>query len=298
MVWVPVLYLVVWIQCLVLLRYLFRITGNQTVELVKVENGVETVLKSGLLSLGHIYGNDTRLELVMNGNTVYCYFYNRFDKINCYAVTEVELFGDRIGLWASTTGATFRDVTITNQKEKRTAETLIFGHSYTEMWWDFETYFPEYTDIDDIGIGGSVASHWEAMTDEVISYEPSLGIYNIGINDLTVGSTPDAVVESMEKTLLEIKAALPEFEVVLVSISHCPARSTITATISQTNALMRNLAASYDWMYYAEVEYLFCTDSSDPLSTDASLFIDGLHPSAEGYQMMAEVIRNAIKGEN
>jgi len=277
--------------------YLFRITGNQTVELVKVENGVETVLSSGLLSLGHIYTIDTRLELVKNGNTVYCYFYNRFDKINCYEVTEVALFGDRIGLWATASGTVFKDVSVTNATQNRTAETLIFGHSYTEMWWDFETYFPEYTDIDDIGIGGTAASHWEALTNEVISYKPSLGIYNIGINDLTRGATPEDIIDSMERTLLEIKTALPEFKVVLVSVNHCPARSTITETISQTNVLMRDLAESYDWMYYAEVEYLFCTDPSDPLSTDASLFIDGLHPSAEGYQMMAEVIKSAINGE-
>ena len=278
--------------------YLFRMTNNQWVELVKVENGAETVVDRGFLSAGHDYNADHRLQIVKSGNTVYCYYYNRFEKINCYAVEDVTFAGDGMGLWAQTAGTAFREVTIEKSAQKRTADTLIFGHSYTEMWWDYETYFPEYTSIDDIGIGGSVAAHWEALTDEVISYEPKLGIYNIGINDLTGGTTPKAVVESMEKALLTIKEALPEFEVVLVSVSHCPARSTITDAISQTNALMRNLAASYDWMSYAEAEYLFCTDPSDPLSTNASLFIDGLHPSAQGYEMMAEVIRSAIRGEN
>jgi len=278
--------------------FLFRITGNQNVELVKVENGVETVLDRGYLSAGHIYTNDNRLEIVKNGDTVYCYYYNRFDKINCYAVENVAQYGARIGLWAATSGTIFRDVTVTENTEKRTAEVLIFGHSYTEMWPDYETYFPEYTDIDDIGIGGSVAVHWEALADEVISYEPKLGIYNIGINDLTGSTSPEAVIESMENALLDIKAALPEFEVVLVSVSHCPARPTITAQISQTNALMRNLAASYDWMSYAEAEYLFCSDPADPLSTIESLFIDRLHPSAEGYRLMADVIKSAIRGEN
>lgn len=171
---------------------------------------------------------------------------------------------------------------------------LIFGHSYTEMWPDYETYFPEYPSIDDIGIGGSVAAHWEALTEEVISYEPSLGIYNIGINDLTGSTPPKAIIESMEKALLEIKEALPEFEVVLVSVSHCPARPAITDTISQTNALMAALAEKYDWMHYAEAEYLFCTDETNPLSADASLFIDGMHPTSEGYQLMADLIKSVI----
>ena len=278
--------------------HLLRITNNQWVELVKVENGVETVLDKGYLSAGHNYNQPNRLEIVKDGDTVYCYYYNRFDKINCYAVQNVTLAGDGVGLWAAAAGTSFGEFTFTEDKQIRKADTLIFGHSYTEMWTDYETYFPEYPSIDDIGIGGSVAVHWEALADEIITYAPKLGIYNIGINDLTGSTPPQAIIESMETALLEVKEALPEFEVVLVSVSHCPARNTITNTISQTNALMRNLAASYDWMYYAEAEYLFCSDPADPLSTIESMFIDGLHPSAEGYQLLAAAIKSAAKGEN
>ncbi len=280
--------------------YLFRLCDNQTVELVKVENGVTTVLDRAYLSAGHNYSRFNRLEVVRNGNTICCYYYNRFGKINCYAFYEDDapLTGNRFGFYAANAGTQIGEVSITGDTQLNQAEVLIFGHSYTEMWLDYETYFPEYANIDDIGIGGSVAAHWEALADEVVVYEPKLGIYNIGINDLTGGTTPKAVMESIENALLQIKAELPEFQVVLVSVSHCPSRSTITDSISQTNALMRNLAASYDWVYYAEAEYLFCTDKNDPLSADAGLFIDGLHPSAAGYQLLADAIRSAIRGEN
>lgn len=276
--------------------YLYRLTADRFVELVKVEDGTETILDQGYLSAGHINTNFNRLEVVKEGNSIYCYYDNRFDKMNCYAVYEDEnpLTGTGIGLWSATAGTVFRNVTCSNDREIRKADVLIFGHSYTEMWWDFETYFPEYKSIDDIGIGGSVAVHWESLVDEVIAYEPELGIYNIGINELTGGAKPEDVVTSIEKSMLAVKEALPEFKVVLVSVSHCPARSKITEQISETNALMRNLAASYDWMYYAEAEYLFCTDASDPLSTNADLFIDGLHPSAEGYQLLATSIKRSI----
>ena len=277
--------------------YMFRVSiPSQYVELVKVENGKQTVLDRG----HHICAGtiDVRLEVVINDGTAYCYYLNNSEMIKCYSVTEVELFGDRIGLWASTTGTSFRDVTITSQKEKRTADVLIFGHSYTEMWTDYASYFPEYTSMADTGIGGSVAAHWEELADDIISYEPKLGIYIIGINDLSAGITPNSAVESMENALLNIKEALPEFEVVVVSVNHCPTKGAIADKISEINALMRNLAASYDWIYYAETEYLFCTDKSDPLSADPSLFIDGLHPAPAGYALLAEVIRSAAKGEN
>jgi len=278
--------------------YLYRVTGGHLAELVKVENGVQTVVDKAY----HNAATDSfrRLEVVRDGSTIYCYYYNRHDKVNCYAVYEdpAPLTGEYFGIWSASSGTVFRDITTSEIMNIRKADTLIFGHSYTEMWTNYQSYFPEYTDIDNIGIGGSVASQWEALADEVVAYEPKLGIYNIGINDLTGQVEPAAVVDSVENALLDIKAELPEFEAVLISVNHCPARSTLTAQISETNALMRNLAASYDWIYYAEAEYLFCTDPTDPLSTDASLFIDGLHPSAQGYQLLAEVIRSAIKGEN
>ena len=281
--------------------YLYRLAASSDViQLVKVENGIETILDRGYLTAGRDHYGFNRLEVVKQGNDIYCYYYNQFDKIVCYAAYEDKnpLSGTSVGLWTKTSEPVFQNVQCSYSREIRKAEVLIFGHSYTEMWGNYQNDFSEYKSIDDIGIGGSVALHWEQLTDEVIAYEPKLGIYNIGINDLTRETTPRAVIASIERAMLTVKEALPEFKVVLVSVNHCPARSNITAQISETNALMRNLAASYDWMYYAEAEYLFCTDPSDPLTANSELFTDGLHPTAEGYKLLAASIKSAINGEN
>lgn len=281
--------------------YLYRLTDDRFVELVKVENGTETVLDRGFLSGGHHNGYFNRLEVVRKGSDIYCYYYNQFDKINCYAVHKDAnpLSGTKVGIWSETVETVFKNVACSNEGEVRKADVLIFGHSYTEMWMDYKTHFPEYQSIDNIGIGGAIAEHWEDLSDEIIAYEPKLGIYNIGINDLSIGIQPKDVVESIERAMLTVKEELPEFEVVLIGVSHCPSRENIITQISETNSLMRTLAEKYDWMYYAEAEYLFCTDEGDPWSVDMQYFIaDGLHPAAESYPAMAESVRNAIKGEN
>ena len=101
---------------------------------------------------------------------------------------------------------------------------------------------------------------------------------------------------SIKNTLLYIKEAIPTYEVVLLSVNHCPARSNIRPQISETNRLMQNLAAQYDWIRYAEVEYAFCDDGVNPA---AGWFIDGLHPSAAGYtQKLIPAIQSALRGEN
>ena len=116
----------------------------------------------------------------------------------------------------------------------------------------------------------------------------------IGINDLTGGTSPAAVVASIEEALLYMKEAKPELEVVLLSVNHCPARANIKASISETNELMRDLVAQYTWMSYAEVEYAFCDNGVD---SDAYWFTDGLHPTANGYvQKIVPAIKNALDG--
>jgi lysophospholipase L1-like esterase len=171
-----------------------------------------------------------------------------------------------------------------------------------EMWnnWknDIKTLQDEFQlgTVMNAGIGGSVASHWYRFKDSLVAYGAKKGIYMIGINDLTGGTSPASVVASIKNTLLYVKDAIPEYEVVLLSVNHCPARNQIRTQISETNVLMQKLAAQYDWIYYAEVEYAFCDNGSTP---DNHWFIDGLHPSSAGYkQKLIPAIQSALRGEN
>lgn len=269
----------------------------QRVELELVTNGKVKQVSSNYLSAGYGNANQYAYKVVIEDSIAYCYFWNTL-----YFVQELESAGSGVGIYAATNRATFKNLQVTEGATHDRADTLIYGHSYMEMWYNWtndikplQTEFQLGT-VMNAGIGGSVASHWYQFRNSLVAYGATKGIYMIGINDLTGGTSPSSVVASIKNTLLFVKEAIPEYQVVLLSVNHCPARSTIRPQISETNRLMQNLAAQYDWISYAEVEYAFCDNGTTP---DNYWFIDGLHPSAAGYkQKIVPAIRSALLGED
>lgn len=269
----------------------------QKVEVEKVVNGTVTTLFSNYLSAGYGVGREYPYRVVINNGEAYCYFWNTL-----YYVVDMELKGTGVGIYSEGASSQFRAYAASDDAEYTTTDTLLFGHSYFELWSnyknDLKTLASSYNfgDYLNIGIGGSVAAHWYTFRESLTRYNASKAIYMIGINDLTGGTSPEMVVSYIKDTLLYMKEAKPELTVVLLSVNHCPARSTIREAISATNVLMQNLVSQYEWMSYAEVEYAFCDDGVNP---DAYWFTDGLHPTANGYvQKIVPAIKNALDGVN
>ncbi len=183
--------------------------------------------------------------------------------------------------------------------DRITADTLIFGHSYTEMWDDWRTDTATINGLgkaENCGIGGSIAEHWLGFKESLVAYRPAKGIYWIGINDLTNGMSPYLVCETIRDTLLYVKENIPEFSAVLLSTNYCNARENIRSEIVALNALVKDLCAEYDWISYAEMLNAFSDENERPL---ASWFKDGLHPTAAGYrEKVVPAIVKALNGED
>ena len=269
----------------------------QKVEIDKVVNGTVTNLYSNYLSAGYGTGVEYLFKVVIVGNEAYCYFWNTL-----YYVAEITPIEGRIGLYAEGPSSQFRNYATSTSTDTIKVDTLLFGHSYFELWGNYRNDFASvastynlgtYTNI---GIGGSVASHWEKFKESLVKYDADTVVYMIGINDLTGGTSPASVVGSIKDTLAYMKEANPNLKVVLLSVNHCPARSTIRANISATNELMKTYCAQHEWISYAEMEYAFCDNGSTP---DSYWFTDGLHPTAAGYvQKIVPAIKDALDGKN
>lgn len=268
--------------------YWFGYQANGMVALKRVENGKVVKSADKFLPWGSFSYMGYEVKIVMDNNDFYCYFDGRL------AVTyhdDNPLQGEEYGFYAGSKAAYMDAIEDMDSVTKEQYDTLIFGHSYMDYWYTYQEDLEEYESIYDIGIGASVTSHWNNYTNEVIAYQPKLGIYGIGINDISSNVSPATIATNVKTMLLDIKKALPNFEVALFGVSRCPSRTGYTTQISQTNKEYIKLSETYSWIHYVEVETLFCNDNGTPL---ARYFTDGLHPTHEGYLMMVDALRTAL----
>lgn len=256
----------------------------------KFENGKETKLQSKFLPWGSWSDKCYDVKIVLNQDDIYCYFDGR---LSFYYHEDNSLKGNGVGLKTTTEDCTLVINETNSNCEKETNEYLIFGHSYTEYWYTYKEDFPNYKDINDIGIGASNTGHWDSQyAEEVIAYEPRYGIYWNGINDINGGFDVNTIANNVESLLVKIHNKLLNFEVALVGVCRCPASSSQRDRIASTNELYRGIANKYNFVHYVETEYLFCDENGNELS---SYFTgDGLHPNDAAYKKVAKVIENVL----
>lgn len=273
--------------------------GAHVITLTRRKNGRSTPLYSNYLSASVNNGSQYELKITLSDGKVYAYFNNKAFNDTRYIVQDVELDGNNFGIYSSLPGAIFSDYSLDPSVEVKTCDTLFFGHSYFELWSDWKIDLASVEGLgvyENIGIGGSIAAHWNKMKDAVVSYRPKQIVYWIGINDLTGGASPTVIAGNVRTLLDELKTELPELKAVLLSTNYCNAREQFRAQIAETNDLYKRICAERDWVNYAEMLTAFCDTNDTP---SAHWFKDGLHPSAEGYrQKVIPAVISAMKGEN
>ncbi|MBO5046264.1 MAG: hypothetical protein J6C93_05285 [Clostridia bacterium] len=273
--------------------YFYARSSDWTVGLVRVTQDGEELLYSNYLSASYQYKNAYRMEVEIEDGQYTCYFWN-----NRYCIgTLAQDAGNGVGVRAIGAGSQFLNFAYAQTVTSPTADTVIIGHSYMELWTNYASDLSgaNLGSIANLGVSGSVAEDWEKMADSVVAYAPSTVIYMIGINDLFRSIAVQTVADRVENTLLSMKEELPALRVVLLSVNECNEADDLTAEIDSLNALYREICQTYDWILYADVDRAFNGAFDTP---QASWFTDGLHPTADGYtQKIAPAIKDALQAK-
>ena len=265
--------------------------GNKFV-LTKHQNNEDTILGSCYISAGHSGTATINLKVIVNNGKIQC-FYN--DKLYISRIDDSPLSGKYVGLSTKNSGSVYEDITINKENNFKTVETLITGHSYMELWGNYKEDLSRFTDIYNIGIGGTSSPDWYGHIEEVVDYNPTNLIYMIGINDVGWKTAPSKFLSNVKSYVEPLLERLPNVKICLVSVNQCPLYKDSSSTIKEMNRLLWNYVGKTDRVCYADVDDAFLNADGTP---DDSCFTDGLHPTANAYLTIRDAIYNAFDGIN
>ena len=164
---------------------------------------------------------------------------------------------------------------------------LFVGSSTIRKWTTLARDFPGQRVINR-GFGGSQIADSTAFAERIIfPYQPSKIVLYAGDNDLAAGKSPERVVADFRAFVQKVHARLPNTTIDYISIKPCLARWRLKDKVMAVNGRIKA-------MQEAKLEFIDIYPAM--LGTDGKpkpelLLKDGLHPSAQCYELWAKIIK-------
>lgn len=176
--------------------------------------------------------------------------------------------------------------------------TVFFGDSLTDFF-PIQDFFPRIP-IYNRGIAGNTTKDLLKRLQDVINLAPSRVFIQIGTNDLGKAKKNSNIVQNIETIIGRIKAALPETEIMIISlypVSHHKmwvspfiAGLRTNKKIKRINEKLQALAANYHLTYIDMFPLL--VDKKGRL--DKRYTLEGLHISGLGYSVIARELEKYL----
>ncbi|WP_052201071.1 SGNH/GDSL hydrolase family protein [Terriglobus sp. TAA 43] len=180
---------------------------------------------------------------------------------------------------------------------KQPVVAVFMGDSITELWSAKpETFFPGKPYLNR-GIGGQTTPQMLLrFFQDVVQLKPNVVVINGGTNDIA-GNTGPSSIEMIEHNL-EAMAEIAEahgIRVVLTSVTPAfdyPWRKGLEPAhkVVALNAWIKAFCAERRYIY---ADY-FTPMADEKQGMKEGLSVDGIHPTAEGYKIMAPIAESAI----
>lgn len=187
-------------------------------------------------------------------------------------------------------------------KVDKVEKTLLIGDSLFDLWHDtYETDLEGMPNLKNIAIGGTHSLYWNKGWRVVAGEDPTTIIICVGTNNIAdlretgeEAATGENGIQALLNTLHE---NCPDAYIYLLTIPICGEQIRWDARdeIKVCNALMREYCEELDWAEIIDVETAFYDDNNYENKPNPDYFQpDYLHFSAEGYQVLTRVMREAL----
>ncbi len=170
---------------------------------------------------------------------------------------------------------------------------LFIGSSTIRGW---KTLAKDYPDVPVInrGFGGTEIVDATYFADRLVfPHEPKQIFLRSGGNDLWAGKSPEQVFNDFKDFVAKIHSKLPKTEIVFISLCPSIARWPQAEREKKTNQLVAEFIKGKPHLKYLEAYDISLDTNGKPRP---ELFVsDKLHFNGEGYKILAERVRPALK---
>ena len=181
-----------------------------------------------------------------------------------------------------------RDFEAREQEEPTAKGGIVFIGSSSIRRWDLEKYFPGLP-VTNRGFGGSQIADSTRYADRILlPIEPRVVVLYAGDNDINAGKTPDQVASDYRAFVAKIRAALPRTRIVFIALKPSLRRWKLVGAMRKANETIREITAEDPRLAFVDVDAPMIGSDGRPRP---QLFAeDGLHLSAEGYELWASLV--------
>jgi len=170
---------------------------------------------------------------------------------------------------------------------------LFVGSSTIERWKDLKNDFPSVPIIQR-GIGSTRLDDFVRFTRRiVIPYHPRQIVLYAGDNDFADGQSPMNVYGDFKDFVRIVHRALPETEIVFVSIKPSPSRWRLASRMREANDLIKRYVNKNKRLKYVDIFNPMLGANGHPRP---ELFVDdSLHMSPAGYALWTHILQPVVK---
>ena len=191
-----------------------------------------------------------------------------------------------------------RHQTFVDIAKKGDIDLLFVGDSITD-WWaksGLETWNANFAPLKpaNFGIAGDTTQGvlWRMQNGELEGFKARLIVLMLGTNNINRNPV-DEIVDGNRLIVEEFKKRQPQAKVLVLGVfpRGAAADNPFRATIKEMNEKLAKLADNRQ-VFFKDIGATFL-ESDGSMSTE--VMPDGLHPSAKGYQLWADAIRDDVK---
>lgn len=178
---------------------------------------------------------------------------------------------------------------------------VICGDSYVDMMHkqyniiNYDKEFPIKYDAINTGIGGTTYYQWRYLAKElIIPYQPERVVLHLGFNDLHMGLTPEQVIDDAKYLVNEIKDALPNVNIYLMSVEPSPCFASYLQTEIAYNKLLKTYCSSNGVGLIDHAKNLMKNADATIDNLSDYFITDRIHLNSNGYKSFVSMIKDVL----